>query len=67
MNEDKEAGYEKIDRRFVSALLELPCVAVPGKAELRDESGTLALFAGETAEDSAFNKEERSSTKATNF
>ena len=49
------------------ALLELPCVAAPGKAELRDESGTLALFAGETAEDSAFNKDERSSEKVTNF
>ena len=33
------------------ALLELPCVAAPGKAELLDESGALALFAGETAED----------------
>ena len=39
------------------ALTELPCVAAPGKAELLDESGSLALFAGETAEDSTSNNE----------
>ena len=42
-----------------AALLGLLCEAEPGKVELLDESGTLALFAGETPEDSAFNKEER--------
>ena len=42
-----------------AALLELPCVVEPGKAELLDECETLALFAGETAEDTAFNEEER--------
>ena len=42
-----------------AALLELPCVAAPDKAELLDESGALALFVGETAEDTAFNEEER--------
>jgi len=41
------------------ALTELPCVAEPGKAELLDESGSLALFSGETAEDSTSNNEER--------
>ena len=41
------------------ALLELPCAAAPGEAELLDESGSLALFSGKTAEDSAFNKEGR--------
>ena len=34
-----------------AALTGLPCVAAPDKAELLDESGPLALFAGETAED----------------
>ena len=33
-----------------------PCVAVPAKAKLLHESGTLALFSGETAEDTAFNE-----------
>ena len=42
-----------------SVLMGLPCVEVPGKAELLDESGSLALFAGETAEDTACNEEER--------
>ena len=37
-----------------TALTGLPCVEAPGNAELLDESGTLALFSGETAEDSAF-------------
>ena len=39
------------------ALTELPCVAAPGKAELLDESGPLALFSGETVEDVDSNKE----------
>ena len=38
------------------ALTALPCVAAPGEAELLYESGELALYAGETAEDSAHNK-----------
>ena len=42
-----------------AALTGLPCVAAPGNAELLDESGSLALFAGETAEDSTSNNEER--------
>ena len=42
-----------------AALTGLPCVAAPDKAELLDESGSLALFAGETAEDSAFKDKER--------
>lgn len=33
-----------------------PCGAAPAKAELLHESGTLALFSGETAEDTAFNE-----------
>jgi len=41
-----------------AALTGLPCVAAPGKAELLDESGPLALFSGETAEDSAINDKE---------
>ena len=32
-----------------------PCAAAPAKAKLLHESGTLALFSGETAEDTAFN------------
>ena len=32
------------------------CAAVPAKAELLNESGALALFSGETAEDTAFNE-----------
>ena len=40
-----------------AVLTALPCVAVPGNAKLLDESGSLALFAGETAEDTAYNKE----------
>lgn len=39
-----------------AAITALPCVAAPGEAELLDESGELALYAGETAEDSAHNK-----------
>ena len=35
------------------ALTGLPCVEAPVNAELLDESGALALFSGETAEDSA--------------
>lgn len=42
-----------------SVLTGLPCVDAPSNTELLDESGSLALFAGETAEDSAFNDEER--------
>ena len=42
-------------------LLEFSCAAAPGKAELLNEKGELALFAGETAEDSAFNKAGRES------
>ncbi len=38
------------------ALLGTPCRAVPSGTELLYESGELALFAGETAEDSASNK-----------
>lgn len=34
----------------------VPCAAAPMKAKLLDESGTLALFSGETAEDTAFNE-----------
>ena len=41
-----------------AALTTLPCVAAPGNAELLDEFGELALFAGETAEDAAFNNSE---------
>lgn len=33
-----------------------PCATVPAKAKLLHESGTLALFSGETAEDTAFNE-----------
>ena len=33
-----------------------PCKAPPGEVELLTESGALALFVGETAEDSAYNK-----------
>ena len=40
-----------------AALTALPCVAAPGKAELLDESGSLALFSGETAEDSVSNND----------
>lgn len=40
------------------ALAGLPCVAAPDNAELLDEAGELALFAGETAEDAAFNNSE---------
>ena len=39
-----------------SVLTELPCVAAPGNAELLDESGSLALFSGETARDVESNK-----------
>ena len=38
------------------ALTALPCVAAPANAELLDESGALALFSGETAEDADSNK-----------
>lgn len=38
------------------ALTALPCVVAPEKAELLDESGALALFSGETADDSAYNR-----------
>jgi hypothetical protein len=38
------------------ALTALPCVATPGEAKLLDESGALALFSGETAEDADSNK-----------
>ena len=37
------------------ALMGLPCVEAPANAELLDESGALALFSGETAEDSVSN------------
>ena len=40
-------------------LMELPRVEAPSKAEILEESGSLALFVGETAEDAAFNEEER--------
>ena len=33
-----------------------PCVAVPAKAELLHEASAVALFSGETAEDTAFNE-----------
>ena len=33
-----------------------PCAAAPAKAKLLHESGTLALFSGETAADTAFNE-----------
>ena len=36
-----------------------PYAAAPEKAELLDESGALALFAGLTAEDVAYNKDKR--------
>lgn len=36
-------------------LTRLPCVAAPANTELLDESGSLALFVGETAEDLAVN------------
>ena len=38
------------------ALMGLPCVEAPANAELLDESGALALFVGETAEDTDSNK-----------
>ena len=37
-------------------LTRLPCVAAPGNAELLDAAGALALFVGETAEDTDSNK-----------
>ena len=52
-----ERGGESIVRSSDewSALTGLPCVTKPGNAKLLDESGALALFSGETAEDSASN------------
>ena len=53
-NRDVKSVTQSSDEK--TALLGLPCVEAPGKAELLNEKGELALFAGETAEDSAFNK-----------
>ena len=45
-----------------------PCKAPPGEVELLTESGALALFVGETAEDSAYNKtNERNDARNTLF
>lgn len=48
-------------------LLGTPCKAAPPKAELLAESGALALFAGETAEDSAYNEESTCDTRKSLF
>ena len=53
-NRDAKSVTQSSDEK--TALLGLPCVEAPGKAELLNEKGELALFAGETAEDSTFNK-----------
>ena len=53
-NRDARSVTQSSDEKM--SLLELPCAAAPGEAELLNEKGELALFAGETAEDSAFNK-----------
>ena len=39
-----------------TALTRLPCVEAPSNTKLLDESGSLALFSGETAEDADSNK-----------
>ena len=53
-NRDAKSVTQSSDEKM--ALLGLSCVEAPGKAELLNEKGELALFAGETAEDSTFNK-----------
>ena len=56
---DGGGGVAAAESEKWPTLTRLPCVVAPGKAELLDESGSLALFSGETAEDSTSNNEER--------
>ena len=44
-----------------------PYGAEPMEAELLDESGAFALFSGETAEDAAFNKDNRDESRNSLF
>lgn len=51
----------------MSALIALPCVKAVGNAKHLDESGSLALFIGETAEDSASNSNGTTFVKGKKF